>query len=363
MRVISTDTDPDVLIVTNMWPHSRRPKYGIFVSRQIGSLKSLGLPCSVLFVEGYRTRWDYARAAFHIFCLNWSKRRPRLIHGHGGETGLIVRCFFRGPVVVSYCGDDLLGTPRADGSMVYAHRVRRGILREQARLLTATVTKSAEMEATLPRSARARNSVIPNGVDRSLFRPQSCDDARLELGWASTERIVVFAADPAVERKRYWLAEAACREAQRTIGLIRLVVASDVSPERMPRLMGAADCLLLTSVHEGSPNVVKEAVACGLPVVCTDVGDVRQILQSVEPSWVCLPDPEDLAAALVQCLAERRRSNGWERSTWLGQERIAARLLELYRKLAPDLSSTQVSDDLRAHVYVHPDSSDLDPVA
>ena len=231
MRVISTDTDPDVLIVTNMWPHSRRPKYGIFVSRQIGSLKSLGLPCSVLFVEGYRTRWDYARAAFHIFCLNWSKRRPRLIHGHGGETGLIVRCFFRGPVVVSYCGDDLLGTPRADGSMVYAHRVRRGILREQARLLTATVTKSAEMEATLPRSARARNSVIPNGVDRSLFRPQSCDDARLELGWASTERIVVFAADPAVERKRYWLAEAACREAQRTIGLIRLVVASDVSPE------------------------------------------------------------------------------------------------------------------------------------
>ena len=172
MRVISSDPNPDVLIVTNMWPHSDRPKYGIFVSRQIESLKSLGLPCSVLFIEGYRTRWDYARAAFHIFRLNWSKRRPRLIHGHGGETGLVVRCFVRGPVAVSYCGDDLLGTPREDSSMAYAHRVRRIILRQQARLLTATVTKSAEMEATLPRSARDRNSVIPNGVDRSLFRPQ-----------------------------------------------------------------------------------------------------------------------------------------------------------------------------------------------
>jgi teichuronic acid biosynthesis glycosyltransferase TuaC len=362
MRVISTDPNPDVLIVTNMWPHSRRPNYGIFVSRQIESLKPLGLPCSVLFIEGYRTRWDYARAAFHIFRLNWSKRRPRLIHGHGGETGLVVRWFVRGPVVVSYCGDDLLGTPRADGSMAYAHRVRRVILRQQARLLTATITKSAEMEATLPRSARDRNTVIPNGVDRSLFRPQPRHDARLELGWASTERIVVFASDPAVDRKRYWLAEAACREAQRRIGPIRLVVASDVSPDRMPRLMVAADCLLLTSVHEGSPNVVKEAVACGLPVVSTDVGDVRQMLHAVEPSWVCLPDPADLAAALVECLAERRRSNGWERSTWLGQEQIAVRLLELYRRLAPDVSSTEVRPDLRARAHFHPDSADLDPV-
>jgi teichuronic acid biosynthesis glycosyltransferase TuaC len=361
MKLILSDPNPDVLMVTNMWPHSGRLKYGIFVNRQLESLTALGLPSSVLFIEGYRTRWDYARAAVHIFRLNWSKRRPRLIHGHGGETGLVVRWFVRGPVIVSYCGDDLLGTPREDGSMVYAHRVRRVILRQMARLLTATVTKSAEMEATLPRGARDRNTVIPNGINRSLFRPQPRHHARLELGWASTERIVLFASDPAVQRKRYWLAEAACREAQRRIGPIRLVVARDVSPDRMPRLMVAADCLLLTSVHEGSPNVVKEAVACGLPVVSTDVGDVRQILHAVEPSWVCLEDPAELAAALVQCLTERRRSNGWEQSAWLGQEQIAVRLLELYRRLAPDVSSTQVRADCQAPAH-HPDSADLDPV-
>ena len=359
MRVISHDAHPDVLIVTNMWPHSGRPKYGIFVSRQIESLKSQGLSCRVLFIEGYRTRWEYARAALHIFRLNWSRRRPSIIHGHGGETGLVVRCFVRGPVVVSYCGDDLLGTPRADASMLYAHRLRRIILRQQARLLTATITKSAEMEATLPRSVRGRNTVIPNGVDRSLFRPQPRRDARLELGWPSAERIVLFGSDPAVERKRYWLAEAACRKAERRIGPIRLEVASDVSPERMPRLMVAADCLLLTSVHEGSPNVVKEAVACGLPVVSTDVGDVRQILHAVEPSWVCSPDPADLAAALVECLAERRRSNGWERSAQLGQDQIALRLLQLYQTLAPHVCPTEAGHDLRAYKHLHPDSADL----
>jgi glycosyltransferase involved in cell wall biosynthesis len=110
----------------------------------------------------------------------------------------------------------------------------------------------------------------------------------------------------------------------------------------MPELMSAADCLLLTSAIEGSPNVVKEAVACGLPVVSTDVGDVAEILSDVDPSWVCAPDLAALANALVECLTERRRSNGWERSAWLGHERIVERLLRLYAELAPGLASTKV---------------------
>lgn len=147
-------------------------------------------------------------------------------------------------------------------------------------------------------------------------------------------------AEAALERKRYWLAEAACRKAENPIGPIRLEVAWGIPPRAVPRLMVAADCLLLTSAIEGSPNVVKEAVACGLPVVSTDVGDVRQVLSDVEPSWVCRSDRDQLAEALVQCLTEPRRSNGPDRSEWLGQEQIALRLLKLYQRLAPELSLT-----------------------
>jgi teichuronic acid biosynthesis glycosyltransferase TuaC len=103
----------------------------------------------------------------------------------------------------------------------------------------------------------------------------------------------------------------------------------------MPRVMTGADCLLLTSSHEGSPNVVKEATACGLPVVSTDVGDVRQVLNGVDPSWVCEPHVDALAIALAQCLTERRRSNGCEGTAWLCQDKIAVRLLELYGQLVP----------------------------
>jgi glycosyltransferase involved in cell wall biosynthesis len=342
MRVIAaTKTRPDVLMVTNMWPHDQHPGYGIFVFRQIESLRALGLDCEVIFVEGYRTRWAYVREALRMLRLNFSSQRPHLVHAHGGETALVARWYARGPVLTSYCGDDLLGTPRANGAIIPASRVRRAVLRAHARLMTRSITKSAEMEAMLDPRTRARNTVVPNGVDRSIFHPQSRDDARRHLGWPAEDRIVLFAADPAVERKRYWLAEAACRQAERELGPIRLEVTWGTSPDGMPMLMAGADCLLLTSAIEGSPNVVKEAVSCGLPVVSTDVGDVAETLSEVDPSWVCAAEPRPLADALLDCLTERRRSNGWERSAWLGQERIAVRILDLYSELVPGLARTK----------------------
>jgi teichuronic acid biosynthesis glycosyltransferase TuaC len=340
MRVLSSEkANPDVLMVTNMWPHDDHPGYGIFVFRQIESLRALGLDCEVIFVEGHRRRWAYVRESLRVLRLNFSSRRPRLVHAHGGETALVARWYVRGPVVVSYCGDDLLGTPRTDGSITLASRVRRTLLRAHAWLMTRTITKSAEMESVLHTSARGRNLVVPNGVDRSIFHPHSREEARRQLDWPAEDRIVLFAADPAVERKRYWLAEAACREAERTLGSIRLEVAWGTPPADMPMLMDGADCLLLTSAIEGSPNVVKEAVACDLPVVSTDVGDVAEILEDIDPSWVRASEPGALADALVECLTARRRSNGWERSAWLGQERIAERLLDLYAELVPGLAA------------------------
>ena len=168
----------DVLMVTNMWPHEANPAYGIFVRRQIESVEALGLRCEVMFVEGYRSRWEYVRAALTLCRLNFAPRRPLLVHGHGGETALIIRLYLRGPVMVSYCGDDLLGTPGADGLLTAASRLRSALLCAQARLLTATVTKSTEMAAVLPRRARQRNTVLPNGVDRDCPAPPAERGAR-----------------------------------------------------------------------------------------------------------------------------------------------------------------------------------------
>ena len=157
------------------------------------------------------------------------------------------------------------------------------------------------MERTLPAAVQRRNTVIPNGVDPDRFLPIERGEARRQLGWADDERVALFAADPAVERKRHWLASAACERAARELDGVRLEVAANVPPDRMPVLMSAADCLLMTSVHEGSPNVVKEALMCDLPVVATPVGDVPERLADVDPSWQA-EDEIALAEALVECL-------------------------------------------------------------
>jgi teichuronic acid biosynthesis glycosyltransferase TuaC len=351
VSVEHSDPEARVLIITNMWPHAENPAYGIFIKRQVESLIASGLRCDVLFIHGYRSALAYALAALRLLAANRQGPGYALVHGHGGETALPLRFYTRAPVLVSYVGDDLLGTPRADGTVSLPHRARRSLLRQHARLLSATLTKSKQMEATLPGRLRGRNAVIPSGCDPELFAPMPREEARARMGWDPDQRIVLFAADPRVDRKRHWLASAACDRAREALPDIRLHVAVGVSPTEMPVLMSAADCLLLTSSIEGSPNVVKEALMCNLPVVVTDVGDVRELLAGVEPSWVCPDTAERLAGALIECLAQPRRSNGREAATRVALGAINERIIALYASLAPQaVSGAETIESVTARV-------------
>jgi glycosyltransferase involved in cell wall biosynthesis len=303
------------------------------------SLIERGLHCDVLFIRGYRSPLAYALAALRLvsWSLGRSRRRYRLVHAHSGEAALSAAFFWRAPLLVSYLGDDLLGTPRADGAVPVLGRIKRAILRQHSRVAAHTITKSQEMQAVLPARVRARNTVLPNGVDTDLFRPIDRAAARRELGWDDDAPIVLFAADPSVPRKRYWLAESAVEYARSLIPDLRLEVARGVAPDRVPLLMNAADCLLLTSSIEGSPNVVKEALMCNLPVIATPAGDIAELLEEVTPSYVCEPLASTLSEALVECVSDPRRSNGREASTHLDARVVADSVLRIYRELAPEL--------------------------
>lgn len=332
-----TDPDARVLVLTNMWPHSGNARHGIFVKREIESLIDAGVRCDVMFIRGFRSPLAYPLAAAVLFAWNLApRRRYKLVHGHGGETALPARFYLRAPVLISYMGTDLLGKPRADATVPLRHRVRRKVLRLHTRMLSATITMSKEMEGLLPRGAQLRNTVIPHGVDSRVFAPQARARVRSVLRWKDTERIALFAADPAVERKRYWLAKAACELAAARMDDLHLKVVTDVPPSEIPLYMNGSDCLLLTSIYEGSPNVVKEAMMCNLPVVATAAGDVTELLEGVEPSAVCDPTPESLASGLLECLSSPRRSNGRAVAGPLAWEPLAERMLAVYRELAPD---------------------------
>lgn len=326
------DEDADVLYVTNMWPDDERPVYGIFVKRQIESLRGAGLKCDVLYIRGYLGVRVYALASMWFLTNRRNlARRYRLLHAHAGETALAISLASGVPKFASYCGDDILGQARPDGTLSATAKLRRWVIRQSARACVTTITKSQEMAVALPMSVRGNNAVIPNGVDEALFAPRDVLDARQTLGWHPDERLVIFVATrPYESRKRLSLAEQAVAHAESAVGPIRLVVADNVAPESLPIMMCAADCMLLTSRMEGSPNSVKEALMCNLPVVSTDVGDVAALLDGVARSAVCNDTPSALGGALIDVLESGERSDGRARSTHLRQDAIADRILTLY---------------------------------
>jgi teichuronic acid biosynthesis glycosyltransferase TuaC len=324
-----------VLVVACVASTPERPHYGIFTRRQVDSVRRLGIRCDILAIAGYRSPLAYAVAAAKLARMSLvGDHRYALVHAHGGEAAIAATAYLRAPLLVSYQGSDLLGTPDRRDRIPLSWRTRSALIKQHARLTAATITKSRVMEPALPPSVRARNRVIPNGVDRERFKPRERDAARADVGWDRNERVVLFASDPSRPSKRPDLARAACELAARMIGPVRLQVAHGLRPEVMPDLMNASDCLLHPSASEGSPNVVKEALACNLPIVATPVGDVPELLAGVAHSYICQPSVEELAAALARCLDPPCRSDGRRHSEELDERRIAERLVSVYVDVA-----------------------------
>ncbi|HKP89652.1 MAG TPA: glycosyltransferase family 4 protein [Thermoleophilaceae bacterium] len=323
-----------VLFVTNMWPEEGRHWAGAFVKSQAESLRERGVTVDVFHVRGYRSQLEYLRGGMRA--LRWNAGLDYdVVHAHYGHTGVLARLQVRRPLVVSYCGDDLLGTPGADGSFTAKSRAEVAVFRQLARTVDATITKSRAMEAVLPPSCRARNQVIPNGVDTSYFAPQPREAARAELGWDPAERVVLFAGDPELPRKNFKLAKAAAERAANGNGGVHLRVAWNVDRERMRTMYAAADALLHTSLIEGSANVLKEAMAMELPVVAVPAGDAQERLEGVAGCAVCPYEAEPLAEAVARAVASGRSPQAREAVSALTAESVADRVVAVYESVLP----------------------------
>lgn len=105
--------------------------------------------------------------------------------------------------------------------------------------------------------------------------------------------------------------------------------------EEVNLLMNAADCLLMTSHREGSPQVIKETMACGTPVVSVDVGDVKDVINDTDGCYIAERNPEDLAEKIRLALAFKGKTNGRQRIIDLGlsNDLVAKRLIEIYQQV------------------------------
>ena len=317
-----------VLFITNMWPDEIRPYYGSFIASQAKSLASAGVAVDVLYIRGFLGVHTYAKALLSL---------PRavdhasyeVIHVHYGHTAVASLGIRKRPLVISFCGADLLGAPHETG-ITRKSRLEVAVFRQVARTATVTITKSQEMEQALPSSLWKRNFILPNGVDLDMFAPRSHAQSRAELGWEDEEKVILFLGNPDDPRKNVALAERAAEMVRNEIPAARLHVAWGVAPEEVPVLMNAADCLVFPSRSEGSPNAVKEAMACALPIVATPVGDIPERLSGIEGCFVCEPTPATMAEALLLALACDRAPQARTAVEGLGIDLVAKQLTDIY---------------------------------
>ena len=144
---------------------------------------------------------------------------------------------------------------------------------------------------------------------------------------------MLFAGDPTEPRKNVALARDVEQRLLASGTPARLMVMHGRPQAEVAMAMCAADVLLLPSYHEGSPNVVKEAMAVNLPVVAADVGDCSERLRGVTPGDVVARDPEAFTAAVARILAARSRSNGREAVAPLELSAVARRVLGIYERV------------------------------
>lgn len=291
-----------------------------FVQSQFESLQKEGLDMLLFPVVGKGWK-SYAKAIFKLRSLV-KKEKPDIVHAHYSTCGIVasLACLFLKPkIVVSILGS----FPRKTFKLRYCRFFIKHIW-------DATITKSRrtanQLGLDLP--------VIPNGVNLEQFKIIDQNIAREICGFEKDKKYIIWCSTPSRSEKRFWLAQKAVELLNNNEVVLYPVY--NKSHDDVVNYMCAADVLLLTSSKEGSPNVIKEAMACNCPIVSTDVGDVKDNTTNLQGAFVSTDDsPQTLASCLKQALTFNTRTKGREHliGLELTTQDIARKIINQYKTM------------------------------
>jgi glycosyltransferase involved in cell wall biosynthesis len=315
-----------VLILTAMWPTQDNPAFGSFVRSQVECLRQAGIQLDVLVMQGRFRKLMYPRAIFELR-QRLAENPADLVHAHYGLVGMVARSQWQVPVVVTFHGSDVLGGIDREGKTSFLSRAIAWGGRALSHVVDAVIVQSAEMARKF---STDNVHIIPHEVDLQTFSPTERDAARRTLGLAPDKKYILFAANPATAVKRFPLArEAVARLKSQDPSAELLVVFKETQP-RLALYMSASDALVFPSFQEGSPNIVKQAMACNLPIVATEVGDVRDVIGGTDGCYICEPSAREFAEKLSKLLESPMRTRGREHVRHFAPPRVAKRLIRVY---------------------------------
>lgn len=314
----------NVLHITNNYPTVMHPIFGIFVKEQIDSLTELGHTNQVFFINGReKGKTEYIKSIFRLNKFLKGKKFD-IIHCHHSLSAL---CFiFSGrsqnfKSIISFQNDPL----HEHGKYLYVFFKGK---------INGIILKN-----NLPIVDNSSVFYQPNGVNTNFFKPIPKEECINKLNLRSDKRYILFVSSNFIrDQKRYDRFQEVMTILKNKYKLFDIEELKLINTKRLlvPLYFNAASLHLLTSDFEGSPNSVKEAMACNIPVVSTDVGNVKELINGIHGSFVSkTKNAEELAelsfAALQQSKTINSREKLFERK--LDIDSVAKKIISIYKSI------------------------------
>lgn len=291
-------------------------KHQAFIYDQINAVKKVNpeIQFDTFFIKGKGIRGyvkNLSALKKHI-----KQHSFHLIHAHVGHVGFL--CILQNllPVIITYHGSDI-------------NRPVMNIISSIAGLFAKRVIFISEELAHKILIKRTKiTSVIPCGVDLNIFYPVDISEARNKFGWQMKKRYILFPSAFNVPVKNYPLAKKAI---SLLVDKPEVIELKQKTREEVNLILNASDVVLLTSHSEGSPQIIKEAMACNTPIVSVDVGNVKEVTTGTEGTFICRHDAEEIAAKINLAFEFNRKTNGREKIQHLDNKIIAKKIFEVYK--------------------------------
>ncbi len=301
--------------VNILFVSSGNSKNGIspLVFNQGNSLIQLGHYVTFFTIKGKGMK-GYIK---HIFILrNFIKNNSYdVIHAHYSLSAIVTALAGGKPLVVSLMGSDVKASPL----LKYLIKVFNFLFWRKVIVKSQDMKTSCNIESAY---------VIPNGVNFTKFKEYSKNESIKITGWDKNKQHILFAANPNRKEKNYQLANDAFKLLNTKN--VELHVLVDIPHEQMPAYFNAADVIILTSLWEGSPNVIKEAMACNCKIVAVNVGDIKETIGDTDGCYVTNFDKREIAICLKKALEYTDKPNGRAHIAHLDSEIIAKKLTNIY---------------------------------
>ncbi|MDX2133720.1 MAG: glycosyltransferase [Saprospiraceae bacterium] len=316
-----------ILIISTEYPTKDSPNAVPFLKRQVDHLLKSGVDVDVYHFIGRKNPINYFKAWKNLRKLT-IKNKYDIIHSHFGQSAMVALPK-KLPLIVTFHGSDLIGIPKPNGEYSFIGKLLQFISRQISLEADRVICVSKKLTNYLPKNINYE--VIPCGIDLDQFKPIEKDLAKEQLGIPKDHKVIFFPGNPNRPVKNFKLAQEAV--SLLNYDSVKLIPAIDIPHSQINLFYNASDVVLFTSLHEGSPTVIKEAQACNVPIVSTDVGDVKERFNGISGNYIVSYDPKEIAAVLQNILASPNRTNSRDYLYEITEAAINDKLIRLYKSV------------------------------